>query len=239
MTDPSKLKPEEVEEAAFELAAKHLQNVLGAKISPEDVLLGRRATPNEQADTRRAQAEQLERAAEAMTPPEELRQILIVNWLFPAIGKLIRGRNTFLPTGDMAREIGFIALNDEAWAAFSAAAGQRAKALASCACTQPRMQSEAISAAYLARIQRLSVVASCVRYRPPESERDPKRAPAASSHHSARMAVSVTSRVNTPGNPTPTRRGCSGANAVVDLLPPRWLISSQWPNMQRHRPCAG
>ena len=40
MTDPKKLLPEQISDAAFDLAARHISNELGKSVSADDVVLG-------------------------------------------------------------------------------------------------------------------------------------------------------------------------------------------------------
>ena len=52
VTDPDKLKPEQVADAAVDFAARHISNELGCRVSPDDVVLGFvRRLSSEDADT--------------------------------------------------------------------------------------------------------------------------------------------------------------------------------------------
>ena len=111
VSQPDKLKPDQIENAAFDLTARHISNELGESVSRDDVVIGhvRRLSPDESDAATIAQWVALWRAVEErMEQLDQKDSLGVIYGLFPAMRSFLdeqarsAGRNGYLNGRDIA-----------------------------------------------------------------------------------------------------------------------------------------
>jgi predicted DNA-binding transcriptional regulator AlpA len=95
VSQPDKLKPEQVANAAFDLTARHLSNEIGKSVSADDVVLGlvQRLSPKESDAATIAQWVALWRAVEErMAQLDQKDSLGVIYGLFPAMRSFLMSR---------------------------------------------------------------------------------------------------------------------------------------------------
>lgn len=126
VTQPDKLKREQVEDAAVELSARHMSNILGEKVSADDVVIGsvKQLSPADAQTVGYTRWLALWLAIEGqMSTLDDLQTLSVVYGLFPAMRpalekKAIARGEHFCPPGVRPLDLALCVLAGPDWDAF-------------------------------------------------------------------------------------------------------------------------
>jgi hypothetical protein len=88
VSDPGKLQPDQIEDAAVELSARHMSNILGEAVSPDDVVIGavKQLSPDDADTVHYAQWLALWLTIERrMSTLDDMQSLEVAYGLFPAL----------------------------------------------------------------------------------------------------------------------------------------------------------
>jgi predicted DNA-binding transcriptional regulator AlpA len=126
--DPEKLRPDEIEDAAVELSARHMSNILGEPVSPDDVVIGavKQLSPDDADTATNSQWLALWLAIEdRMSGLDEKQSLAVVYGLFPAMRPFLdkianNAGKPLCPPGVHPLDLALCVLAGPGWEAFKA-----------------------------------------------------------------------------------------------------------------------
>jgi hypothetical protein len=114
-SDPDKLAPKDLESAAFDLAARHLSQQMGERVTPESVVVGYQR-PVTEAEQNALVARALSDFANSpLTHYSFERAVLVAAHLFPVLRELWKSKPGMPQTAEQALQWAFIAADDGSW----------------------------------------------------------------------------------------------------------------------------